>query len=170
MNQNNESKLINALITDLTCDNVIKCQNARHELVVLGPAVVEPLSKALKSRKQMVRWEAAKALGQIGGPEAMTVLVKTLRDRSFDLRWLAAEGLTAMGREAVVPLLRELTRHPNSIWLQQGVHRILHNMKRGELDSLLKPVIKALEGAHPSLEVPLAAKVALDKIADIERS
>ncbi len=158
------SETLNSLIADLTCEDVIKCQNARRRLVAMGPEAVPSLVKALRSKKQWVRWEAAKALGNIGGPAATRALVGALKDETFDVRWLAAEGLIAIGRRALVPLLEELVKRPDSLWLQQGAHHVLHDMDRGDLNKALRPIMGALESAEPAIEVPLAAKAALDAV------
>jgi HEAT repeat protein len=160
-----ESKKIGSLINDLVCDDVITCQKARRQLVAIGHRAVPSLVKALGSKKYWVRWEAAKALTQIGDPTATAALINALEDKEFDVRWLAAEGLINIGREAVVPLLEALIDNSKSIWMQQGAHHILHDMNRGDLNQVLRPVMSALEDVEPSVEVPVAARKALDTLA-----
>ena len=65
------TKNVDSLITDLVCDDVILCQKARRQLVVMGHKAVPSLVEALGNKKYWVRWEAAKALAQIGDPTAM---------------------------------------------------------------------------------------------------
>jgi hypothetical protein len=134
---------------------------ARKSLVAIGGQAVKPLVKALASKKEWVRWEAAKTLGQIGDPAAVQALVKALEDKMFDVRWLAAEGLISTGREALAPLLRALMEHPDSPWLREGMHHVLHDVEKGDLTEILQPVIVALEGFEPAVEAPLAAETAL---------
>ncbi len=155
---------IESLINELTCDNIIRCQKARRSLVTLGYKAVPSLIKALDSKKEWVRWEAAKALSQIGDPAATGPLVKALGDKEFDVRWLAAEGLIAIGKPAVVPLLRALIDNPRSTWLREGAHHILHDMYRADWDVILKPVMAALEDFEPSSVIPLVSEKALDEI------
>lgn len=155
---------IERLIGELNCDQTLRCQAARRALVVIGQAAVPYLVEALASKKPWIRWEAAKALSQIADPSATEALVDALENREFDLRWIAAEGLAAIGIPAVPSLLRVLLQRPTSIWLREGVHHVLSDMDRGELDDVLLPVIKALDGFDPSLEAPIAAKAALDEI------
>lgn len=153
------------LISELNCDEMMRCQNARRELVAMGGRVVGPLTKALSSKKQWVRWEAAKALGQIGDPAAVQTLINALEDREFDVRWLAAEALINIGRKSVVPLLKTLLEDPNSVWLRQGAHHVLRDMRKSdELSHVLRPVLAALEGGQPALEVPAAVKTALSAL------
>ncbi|MFH0957527.1 MAG: glucokinase, partial [Pseudomonadota bacterium] len=42
-----------------------------------------------------------------------------------------------------------------------GAHHVFHNMTSGKIAEILEPVLTALEDSEPSLEVPLAADIAL---------
>lgn len=152
-----------SLIAELNCDDVIKCQKARRTLVEIGDDAVPSLVKALGSKKEWVRWEAAKALSQIGNPAATEPLIKALEDKEFGVRWIAADGLASIGKKAVIPLLRALIENPKSLWLREGAHHALHDMNRDDWDSILRPVMKALDDVEPSLAVPFAARKALDE-------
>jgi HEAT repeat protein len=152
------------LIADLSSQDGLVRVKARKSLVTIGSKAVKPLIKALASKKEWVRWEAAKALGQIGDPVAVQALIKALEDKMFEVRWLAAEGLTAIGHEALVPLLQALMDHPDSLWLREGVHHVLHNTEGGHLNKILDPVLLALESFEPSVEAPLAAEIALKSL------
>jgi hypothetical protein len=50
------------------------------------------------------------------------------------------------------------------LWLREGIHHVLHDMNKGKLGNVLRPVLVALEGTEPSLEVPLAAQATLDAL------
>jgi len=125
---------------------------------------VSSLVEALADPKEVVRWEAAKALGQIHDPAAAQALVGALDDEMFDVRWLAAEGLSAMGCKALVPLLQALSKHPDSVWLRRGAHHVLRNLAAKCLEDVWRPVLAALENVEPLMEVPFAAMAALDKL------
>ena len=156
---------IESLVNDFTCDDVIKCQIARRNLVDMGSAAVDALVKELSNKKHWVRWEAAKALGQIGDKNAVKALVDSLEDNEFDVRWLAAEALTNIGKDSLIPLLTALVEHGGeSFELRQGAHHVLHDMDRGDLDEILQPVMTAVEDTALSVEVPLIAKKALDAL------
>ena len=155
---------VNALIDDLTCDDVISCQNARRLLVNIGEMAVPRLIEALSDQREWVRWEAIKALGEIGGPEAVNVLLKALENKRFDIRWLAAEGLIREGKPVAVPLLEELIARPESVWLRQGAHRIFRDLEHTDYQAILHPVSEAIESNDPSVQIPIAAKSALDKL------
>lgn len=166
--QNNtaENAKLQALLGKLNCDVSVECQKARRSLVAMGSAAIPYLVKALASKKRWVRWEAAKALGQIGDSTATEALVIALEDKSFDIRWLAAEGLISIGLPAMMPLLRELTKNADSVWLREGAHHVLHDMNRADLDDILRPVLAALDGPEPVLEVPAAANAALEALQE----
>ncbi len=137
--------------------------------------------QALTDRRQRVRWEAAKALGQINNPAGAQALVKTLEDRDFDVRWLAAEALIALGSEAAVPLLEALIKRSKSPVLREGAHHILNHVIGGDtaiehhavshprvtpqLKEVLQPVVSALVGTMPDVErLPLLAEKALEEL------
>ena len=161
---------IQTLIGDLTCDDIIKCQKARRELVAKGSKAVDALEEALSDKKSWVRWEAAKALGQIGDKHAVKALVASLLDKEFDVRWQASEALIRIGPAALEPLLSVLADHGDkSLTLRRGAHHILHDMNRGKYDALLRPVMTAVEDGAPSFEVLMAAKNALDELHKLRK-
>jgi HEAT repeat protein len=161
-----DSATVSALVTDLGSKDGLVRVRARNSLVAIGKQAVGPLVKALASKKEWIRWEAAKALGQIGDPTAAEALVKALEDEMFDVRWLAAEGLIALGRVALLPLLHALAECSDSEWLREGTHHVFHDLVRGnpDLRKILQPVLAALEDIEPSLEAPIAAEAALNKL------
>ncbi len=140
-------------------------RRARQALVDLGPAAVPALQAGLNSPFDHARWEAAKALCEIHAPNAAPALVERLEDDNFSVRWLAAEALMGLGFAAVPPLLKQLIRRPDSVWLRQGAHHILRGRGAGSADRPLRPVLKALEGVEPILETPTAAERALMEMA-----
>ena len=153
--------IISALISDLGSKDGIVRVRARKSLVAIGKPAIGLLVEALASKKELVRWEAAKAIGQIDDPTATQALVKALEDDMFDVRWLAAEALIIIGQEALVPLLQALSRHSDSLWLREGAHHVVHDLADGKITEVLRPVLTALEDIEPSVEAPLAANTAL---------
>jgi HEAT repeat protein len=156
---------IKSLIADLASQDGVVRVKARLQLVAYKKRAVAPLIKTLSNENDWVRWEAAKALSQIGNPESIQALLEALSDKKFEVRWLAAEGLIRIGRKAIVPLLEALVKHSDSYWLRQGIHHVLHDINRGNIRKVLRPVLAALEGPEPSLEVPQAAQAALAALA-----
>lgn len=156
---------IEQLVADLNCDEYIDCQKARRKLVEMGGAAVPRLVKELSNSKYQVRWEVTKALGQIADKSSAEALVAALEDKEFDVRWLAAEALINIGQDALEPLLLALADHGNkSISLRHGAHHVLHDMHKGDLLEILRPVMKAVEDSEPYSEVLLVAKQALDNL------
>lgn len=157
-------KNIDELIDQLTCDDIIACRNARQSLVEIGQEAVPRLIDALSDKREWVRWEAAKALGEIDGPKAAQALLDHLEDERFDIRWLAAEGLIPAGKPIVEPILQALLDRPQSVWLRQSAHRVFRGLARGDLGDLLNPVLRAIESDDPSVRMPVAAEAALGKL------
>ncbi len=114
-----------------------------------------------------MRWEAAKALYEIGSPAATNALVKALEDDMFDVRWLSAQGLITIGNKTVAPLLKALIDRPESVWLREGAHHVFHDLASEKLKAVLKPVMAALEGVEAAVELPFTAKAALEALKRI---
>jgi HEAT repeat protein len=138
---------------------------ARQALTGLRAQAVPSLVVALKDRNWRLRWEAAKTLGEISDPSSAPALVEALEDTRSGIRWLAAEGLIAIGHEALPPLLHALVHYSDSEWLREGAHHVLRAMSSSSLNDLVAPVVRALEGVEPVIEVPLAAQAALDALS-----
>jgi HEAT repeat protein len=133
-------------------------EGARHTLVAMGKAAVPSLIEALKNKNSLMRWEAAKALGEIADPETAPVLVKALEDEEFDVRWLAAEGLIKMNIKGLKPLIEALEHRGDSALLREGAHHVFHDLAKGGLRKSLVPVLAALEALEPGEDVPWAAR------------
>jgi HEAT repeat protein len=154
----NKDQTPEGLIASLASKNDTVRVKARHSLVGMGKAAVPLLAEALKSKNSLTKWEAAKALGEIGDPSTASTLVEALEDEDFDVRWLAAEGLTKMNINALKPLLEALEKHGDSFLLQEGAHHVFHDLAKGALRKFLGPVLAALEELEPGEEVPWAAR------------
>ena len=155
---------ISALINDLSNKDGIKRNKARIALVEIGAPSVEYLVRSLNDKSQTVRWESAKALGQIIDPRSIDALVKALQDRLFDVRWLAAEALIAIGNKSVKPLLQAIIDNPDREYIREGAHHIFHDLRGGQYGDILKPVITAMEDPTFTLDIPLLARKALEEI------
>jgi HEAT repeat protein len=156
-------------------------EGARHTLVAMGKAAVPSLIEALRNKNTLMRWEAAKAVGEIGDPETAPILVKALEDEEFDVRWLAAEGLIKMNIKALKPLLEALEHRGDSVLLLEGAHHVFHDLAKGGLRKFLVPVLAALEALEPGeevlwvarhemeVEVPWAARRALEVLEKLRK-
>jgi HEAT repeat protein len=158
------NKDIDSLVQDLNSYHWQTRFHARESLVAIGRPAVASLTKALFDPRRQVRWEAAKALGEIADPAAAPALVKTLEDREDDIRWLAAEGLIALEKEGLIPLLQALVHHSDSEWLRAGAHHVLRKQVDVNVMDIVEPVLAALEDIEPSIQVPPAAQRALDAL------
>jgi len=136
---------IEELINDLSNPEQIKRQKARYELVKMGHAALEHLEKLQTSDKHLIRWEAIKAISEIGSRESIPILIKALEDEEFDVRWLAAEGLIEIGQSSVYPLLKAFITNENSIHMKECVHHVLKGLEFRELYLDKYEIIKALE-------------------------
>lgn len=124
---------IKSLIADLASKDGVVRVKARQQLVAYKKLSVAPLVRTLSNENYWVRWEAAKALSQIGNNRAIKALLEALLDEKFEVCWLAAEGLIRIGRRAIVPLLEALINHSDSYWLRGGIYHVLHDMNTGKL-------------------------------------
>jgi hypothetical protein len=157
---------IKNLIKALSSYNDLSRVEARKALVAMGSQAVPFLAEALNDPNSLRRWEAAKALGEIGGPKVAPILVKALEDEEFDVRWLAAKGLIEINIKGLKPLFQALMEHADSALLRQGAHHVLHDLAKGELRIYLALVLIALEDMDPTVQVPPAvshAQEALEK-------
>ncbi len=173
---------IEKLIKDLDSRNDLVRVKARQALVAMRKAALPSLIEALKNKKYLMRWEAAKALGEIGDPGAAPALVRALEDEEFDVRWLAAEGLIKLNINGLRPLLKELMTRGGSTLLREGAHHVFHDLSKGALKRCLAPVLAALEeiesekkepweaASHDTgVEVPREAFKALEALEKIKK-
>ncbi len=135
-------------------------QAARERLVQMNGKAVPELIALLNSPNSHARWEAAKALGEIGDPRAGKALVAALEDRDFGVRWLAANGLIALDVDGARALLEALLEKPDAAWLREGAHHVFSSL--AATYAALVPVVKAMEGPEPEVTIPQAARDALD--------
>ena len=132
---------------------------ARKSLVVIGKQAVPALSLVLENSKTYkARWEAAKALSEIGDLKSIPTLVKALEDPESDVAWLAAKALEKFRKAAWPELLRALVNHgSDSVLLQHGAHHILRKQKAEGYNDLLDKLRASLEaGAVPEGISPAA--------------
>ncbi|MGA9408383.1 MAG: HEAT repeat domain-containing protein [Bacteroidota bacterium] len=156
------NKDVEMLIANLQSKDGMERLRARKKLVKIGRPAVPSLMELLSDRKQHVRWEGCKALGEMMDPTSAPGLVKALTDESVEVRWLAAEGLIALEKKALVPLLKILETDFESPYVREGAHHVLHALEREHLlskDSIA--VLEALRYLEPKVSVALAASKAL---------
>lgn len=155
---------LEAVIVNLASRNDRTREKARHTLVAMGKDAVESLIEALKDKRYLMRWEAAKALGEIADSGAAPALVEALEDEAFDVRWLSAVALIRINIRGLRPLFQALMDRGDSTLLREGAHHVFHDLAKGELRKYLAPVLTVLEQTDPAIEVPWAARRALEKL------
>lgn len=143
-------------------------QNARESLVALGHPAVSPLSAALlESASDQVRWEAAKALGEIGDVQSIPALVKALSDNKFDVAWLVAVALSNFRISALTPLLQALLKEKWDFDLpRQRVHQVFVNQQEDGFNDLIANLIKALEAGNAKEAAMVAAFEILERMKE----
>lgn len=154
---------IDSLIANLASDDGFERQRARLALVAIGEPALTPLKEALVDVNYQVRWEAAKALGQIRDPSTAPALVDALEDPNFGVRWLSAEALIGLRRAALSPLMQALAERGQFALLRESAHHVLRTLCEMGLRNKIVPVLRALEGTDPEAEVPRAARTALEE-------
>lgn len=155
---------IKAFIADLASHDDVTREKARHSLVAMGRRCAPWLTEALRNGNYLMRWEAAKALGEIAAPESAPVLVEALEDKEFDVRWLAAEGLIKLNVKGLKSLLHALMKKADSGFLREGAHHVIHDLAKGALRKPLAPVLASLEDVEMTIEAPEAAFKALEML------
>jgi hypothetical protein len=123
------SESIDELIKNLSDPNGIIRQKARYALVRMGNPTLDYLLELQKSEKHIIRWEAVKAISEIGSRDSIPILINALEDEEFDVRWLAAEGLIEIGHSTVYPLLKAFVANKDSIHLKEGLHHVLKGLE-----------------------------------------
>lgn len=166
---------IDTLIKQLSNKDGQAREKARLTLVDIGKEATLPLTKILTAKDQQTRWEAAKTLVEIADPAAVPALIKTLEDEIFDIRWLAAEALIAIGPACIEPLLQALIGDIKAPFLHESAHHVIKyilngNPKAFELNDILKPIVRALEGPAPKIEAPGTAQTALEKLKRLQNA
>ena len=164
-----DGKSLEALVDNLGSTDDDTRVTARRSLAAMGKPAVPTLTEALKNKKYLIRWEAAKALNEIGDPAAAPALVNALEDEEFDVRWIAAEGLIKLNIYGVVPLLQALEKRGDSTLLREGAHHVFHDLAKGALRKYLGPVLDVLEDTQPGEAIPMAAFRALESLDQMKR-
>jgi HEAT repeat protein len=161
---------IQSLIAQLGDQEGLVRERARRALAEMGYAAASALVALMSSSDDQVRREAVSALTEIRDPAAMPALINALDDEDQSVRWLAAEALIALRSAALEPLLRALVKRPETPWLLEGAHHILHALDYEPFHDVVSPVIKTLEDGAPDFGAPGAAEQALDALAVTKKS
>ena len=166
----NES--ITTLGEQLSEDDGLAREKARHTLVLIGEPAAPSLIELLESDDKRPRWEAAKALAEIGHPSSVSALVGLFQDPESDIRWLAAEGLIRIGLSSLPNLLQVLIEKPDSTDIRRAAHHVFRELgsQNRVAGELLAPVIAVLGDTDPAGAIPPRAEEALERLQSYQRS
>lgn len=160
---NNADNNVERLILNLASEDSDIREKARYILVRKGRSAIAGLANYIHSKNNVLRWEVAKTLGEIGNPSAIPLLIEILEDNISSIRWLAAEGLVRVGAPAIRPLLKELIERPDSILLRDGAHHIFKEFIKYQHKKQLRPLLSALETTGIPEQVPVIADEIMKK-------
>ncbi len=168
---NNEEKLeesIKLQINLLASKDLKERKKARLILIDKGKKAVPYLIDALKhSEVYKVRWEAAKALGEISDVDSIPILIIALNDSESDVAWLAGEALKNFKKAAWKELLEAvIDRGAESIKLRYGAHHVFRNQKEEGYNDLLTTLRKTLVTFTIAESIALAAYKILAKLRE----
>ena len=150
---------INGLISQIRTRDTQKClEDAQTQLLAIGSSAVPALVEAIRVEKGAMRLEMAKLLRRMADHSSAEAFVELLSDDDFDVRWEAVEGLSALGYDGLKPLISAMIKNPGSMKLRNASHHVLHHVASEGYYTLLKPLMMAIEGAIPNVEVPVAAR------------
>jgi HEAT repeat protein len=157
---------ISGLVEQISCGETRDCrEDARTQLLAIGRPAVPALVEAVRVEKGAARLEMARLLRQMADPASAVALVELLSDADFDVRWEAVEALSALGYDGLAPLVAAIIQRPGSLALRNGAHHILHHIAAEGYYELLKPLMMAIEGAIPNVEIPAAARQLLAELS-----
>jgi HEAT repeat protein len=158
------------LVSQLSDQNGIARERARHALALIGRPAVPSLVELAGSHDKLPRWEAARALSAIADPESIPTLVGLLADSESDIRWIAAVGLVRIGPRSLPASLREAIDNPDSIEVRRAVHHVLHELAKDNrvIGELVSPVLEVLGETDPSGAIPPVAQRALKQVESFQ--
>jgi HEAT repeat protein len=104
-----------------------------------GPDFVAALIVALRRPERDVRWDASRALIEVGDATALPALLESLRDTDDNVRTFSAQALARFGDESAVPSLLE------------AIHDDSHSVRSYSRDALIRLGVAALAGLLESL-------------------
>jgi hypothetical protein len=157
---------IRGLISQVSCGDEGACaEDARTQLLAIGIPALPAILEAVRIEKGPARMEMAKLLRQMADPATAGALVELLSDDDFDVRFEAIEGISSIGYDGLAPLIAAIIRNPGSLKLRGGAHHVLHHVASLGYYELLKPLMMAIEGPIPNVEVPAAAREVQSEMA-----
>ena len=137
-------------------------ENAHAGLVAAGVQSIRYLNKLALSNNQEERREVVKIIGEINNKQGIPLLIHSLEDEELEIRLLAAEGLIDLGQEALSPIFSTLMRRYNSVFIREGAHHVMSELKRRNVFADRSSIISLLKSEETKSLVPIAARIELD--------
>lgn len=161
----NTRQEIGELLTEPEEDDNKVRDAARLQSANMDSTATSDLVHQLKTDTEPCRREAAKILGEIHEQSAAHDLVEALMDESIGVEWAAAEALIKYRRDAILPLLKGITRHFDSERFRRVAFHVLHTLdQRYQLSRQAKEVLEALHGAGSFASAAWAAEHAIEHL------
>ena len=159
----NDPRCARPLLTALIMNQDELHREACRALHNLGQSAKPAWVNALTHSDKHIRWEAARGLGQMGDVRAVDILVEGLLDENYAVRWATADALAHLGVHAIPAILTILSRYPLNELTRQAAYFALHGILSASAQERIKPLLDALHGPTPSIEVPtIAQRLLLD--------
>jgi len=173
--------LITALGESGSVASVVINLGEAETLIDIGRPAVPALIAALKDGDPMVRWQAAKALGEIGDSSATPALIAVLNDPQWKVREQTAKALGKIGDKSAVPaMIAALNNDRSSMkerlaFLGKVIHLFRNNLDvhgfYGEGSEFHKSfgAFRGLDDPSPSVSISYvreAAAIGLGEIGD----
>jgi HEAT repeat protein len=160
---------VGELLKDLGSSDPNVRNHSRLRLVAQGMPVVVPLVQLLAtSPSELVRWEAAKALGEVGDIHSATALAAALDDAHQEVRWAAARSLIALGPEGLRQTLTLLLTKAGSGDVRDCARHVLGHFANLLWGQFLIPLLERFYAYEPGVAIPPAALEALHELRKAE--
>ena len=137
-------------------------------LVRLGSLAVPALIQKSKSSSAHIRWNCARALGEIHDLRALPVLVDALQDNDHSVAWMAAKGLAQFGKNSLKPVLELLMGASMTPWLAETASYMFSSYahRNREVKEILEPLIHRMRESGFRIGTAVAAQKALKQLRD----
>ncbi len=135
-------------------------------LVKLGSLAVPALISKSKSSSAHIRWNCARALGEIHDRRALPVLVDALQDDDHSVAWMAAKGLAQFGKDGLKPVLELLIGASMTPWLAETASYVLNSYVRRNAGAkeILEPLTKRMRESGFRVGTAVAAQKTLQQL------
>ena len=154
----NDERSARPLLMALTMNRDELHREACRALNNLGSLAKSAWIEALDHSDNQIRWEAARGLGQIGDARAVDILAGGLLNESYSVRWATSDALAHLGTQAIPAILTILSQHKLNEPSCNTAFHALHGILSASTQEHIEPLLDALRGPAPDIEVPVIAR------------